>query len=722
MNYLHDPFTAWLLKSFAVGGLVLLLAGWSFLFVRQPVRRRQIGVWAVRVALLTPAFTLLPSWILLPRPAERQELLAVAKQGPAAASEAMSAASAIPEISIPEISMPVNYLVVPPAATVPPATSGASLPNEPLPAAPSEAPAAASKANPVNVPWRVVAFAAYFSIAGLFLLRFCFGHLAVWRTLRRAAPAGERLQSLLAAQLAPGRSAPRLFVSKEWKAPICCGLFRPTIVVPESLAQDGADENLRWVFAHELAHLEHGDLLTGVWLALAQILYFPLPWFWWLRGQITLAQEFVADASAAAVTNRADDYASFLLELSRRLTPPRCRLAVATGVLGKPSDLYRRIAMLLNSPQGFERRCPRGWTMLAAGGFLAVALVLSGIGRQRTILADDPKEPKDEPAKKFDLPKPGEAPKQPAEPEDPFDKMFENQLKNLDGIPAELREQMKKQIEEARKRMKEMRARGGMGLGNFAPVPLGPILGGGGNFNPFANTEERSTPRLGASVDKPSQVLVEQLDLPKNQGLVIGDVGVGSAAAKAGLKPNDILLEINGKPVSNDPAEFRKQLNDLKANTPVDAVVMRKGRRETIKGISLPEAKADEPAANPFQGADLPLRPGFNRIQIPNVPNVQIPNFPNMPVPNFNNVFQNGGNATSLSVSIANDQFTIDSNNNGLHINLIGKLDGDKAKVESIVIQDGSEKTSVDRLDRVPEKYREQVEKLLKRVEVQRKQ
>ncbi|HLW67380.1 MAG TPA: M56 family metallopeptidase [Gemmataceae bacterium] len=714
MSYLHEPFTAWLLQSLAVGGLILLLAGWSFLFVRQPVRRRQIGVWAVRVALLAPILTLLPSWILLPRPVEKPAPMKMPQEQTAAAP---------PEISTqakahPEASIPVYYLPTPSTRADDSRTEAVVASKEPPSPAPLDRTAAAATDSPIQIPWRPAAQIIYFTAAGLFLLRFACGHWAVWRMLRRSAPANDRLQAILTAQLPAGRRSPRLLVSNVLPAPICCGLLRPAIVVPAALAQDGSDEKLRWVFAHELAHLERGDLHTGLWLALAQILYFPLPWFWWLRGQITLAQEFVADASAAAVTNRTDDYASFLLELSRRLALPRCRNAAATGVLGKPSDLYRRIAMLLNHPQGVERRCPRGWTMLAAGGFLAIALVLSGLGWQRTILADDPKEPKDEPAKKFDLPKPADAPKQPAEAPDPFDQMFENQLKNLDNIPAEIREQMKKQIEEARKRMKEMRARG-FGMGNVAPLPLGPFAGGGANFNPFGNTEERSTPRLGASVEKPSQVLVEQLDLPKNQGLVIGDVGVGSAAAKAGLKPNDILLEINGKPVVSDPAEFRKQLNDVKANTPVDAVVMRKGRRENIKGISLPEAKAEEQNANPFQGAELPLRPGFNRIQVPNVPNFQ-PNIPNIPVPNFNNVFQ-GGNATSLSVSIANDQFTIDSNSNGLHINLTGKIDGDKAKVESIVIQDGSEKTSVDKLDRVPEKYREQVEKLLKRVEVQRR-
>ena len=42
----------------------------------------------------------------------------------------------------------------------------------------------------------------------------------------------------------------------------------------------------------------------------------------------------------------------------------------------------------------------------------------------------------------------------------------------------------------------------------------------------------------------------------------------------------------------SNPEEFRKLVEGIKADTPVDAVVLRKGKKETIKGLSLPEAKA----------------------------------------------------------------------------------------------------------------------------------
>src|SRR5205823_8623631 len=112
--------------------------------------------------------------------------------------------------------------------------------------------------------------------------------------------------------------------------------------------------------------------------------------------------------------------------------------------------------------------------------------------------------------------------------------------------------------------------------------------------------------RLGATLQKPSPILAEQLDLPQKQGMVLQQVRPNSAAAKAGLKTNDILLELNGKAVSSNLNEFIKQLDEIKKDTPVDAVVMRKGKRETVKGLKLGDVPA---ASNPFGGI------------LPNLPN-----------------------------------------------------------------------------------------------------
>src|SRR5947209_1764451 len=62
--------------------------------------------------------------------------------------------------------------------------------------------------------------------------------------------------------------------------------------------------------------------------------------------------------------------------------------------------------------------------------------------------------------------------------------------------------------------------------------------------------------RLGAQLSPPGATLADQLDLPREQGMVLEEVGPNSAAAKAGLKAHDILLEVGGKAVPSKREDF----------------------------------------------------------------------------------------------------------------------------------------------------------------------
>jgi hypothetical protein len=80
----------------------------------------------------------------------------------------------------------------------------------------------------------------------------------------------------------------------------------------------------------------------------------------------------------------------------------------------------------------------------------------------------------------------------------------------------------------------------------------------------------------GATFEKVSEALRAQLDLPEGQGLVVTKVEEGSVAQSAGLRKNDILLEIDGTKVSSI-RELRETLKGAKS-----ATVLRKGHRETL--------------------------------------------------------------------------------------------------------------------------------------------
>ena len=116
-----------------------------------------------------------------------------------------------------------------------------------------------------------------------------------------------------------------------------------------------------------------------------------------------------------------------------------------------------------------------------------------------------------------------------------------------------------------------------------------PDLGG------FGRVPERDRFRLGVRMEKLTPVLVEQLGLEAGRGIAIVDVISDSPAEKAGFKVHDVVLEFAGKPVSDVLEEFNKQVTAVKAGEKVDAVVLRKGKKVEIKGIDMPEVKADDP-------------------------------------------------------------------------------------------------------------------------------
>jgi membrane-associated protease RseP (regulator of RpoE activity) len=194
-------------------------------------------------------------------------------------------------------------------------------------------------------------------------------------------------------------------------------------------------------------------------------------------------------------------------------------------------------------------------------------------------------------------------------------------------------------------------------------------------------------------LERPSEVLAEQLNLPRGQGLVVEQVQPDSAAARAGLKSNDILLELNGKPVSSDPREFSRMLDEIKPNTPVDALVLRKGQKETVKGLALPESR--------------PSRRAVPRLSAPRtstrVPS-GLPGSPNRgPV----------GASVQITITRTGDDFIARRQEGRLVISVKGTVAGGKVNIAEIRIEADGRVETYTSLDQVPAAYRDRVQSLI---------
>jgi hypothetical protein len=104
--------------------------------------------------------------------------------------------------------------------------------------------------------------------------------------------------------------------------------------------------------------------------------FFYQPLVWWLRGRLRLEQDYLADGAAAADSPAVEDYAEFLTNLAARTF----RSAVGLAMVGKKSDLYRRVVMLVSRQDKLEPRCPRGWSLIVGLTTVTLVAALSVVG------------------------------------------------------------------------------------------------------------------------------------------------------------------------------------------------------------------------------------------------------------------------------------------------------------------------------------------------------
>jgi beta-lactamase regulating signal transducer with metallopeptidase domain len=184
------------------------------------------------------------------------------------------------------------------------------------------------------------------------------------------SPTAQALFDELVAKRPGGAARTRLRLCSRLPHPVVTGLFRPTILLPESLDRADPDvEPLRLSLLHEIAHAERSDHWFSTAASVAQAVWFFLPQVWWIRSQLLIDQEFLADRSAAAQYGTSSEYASSLLSLAApggphagASTNDESRVGSSTGTVGVQSPLVQRMMMLLHCPYPVESRTPRVWS------------------------------------------------------------------------------------------------------------------------------------------------------------------------------------------------------------------------------------------------------------------------------------------------------------------------------------------------------------------------
>jgi len=138
-----------------------------------------------------------------------------------------------------------------------------------------------------------------------------------------------------------------LLVSSELSVPTAIGFFRPAIVLPQWLVEEGADDELRHVLLHEMAHLRRWDDWTNLLQKIIKALFFFHPAVWWMERRVSLDREMACDDAVLESTGSPRIYAELLARMAEKSFLRR-QLQLAQAAVGKLRQLSQRVARILD--------------------------------------------------------------------------------------------------------------------------------------------------------------------------------------------------------------------------------------------------------------------------------------------------------------------------------------------------------------------------------------
>ena len=125
---------------------------------------------------------------------------------------------------------------------------------------------------------------------------------------------------------------------------------------------------------------------------------------------------------------------------------------------------------------------------------------------------------------------------------------------------------------------------------------------------------------LGVETNEVTADKAKELKLSAERGVVLGKIVPDSPAAKAGLKENDVVTEINGQRVEG-AAQFRRMIHEIPAGRSIQLTVWRDGHSQTISatlGKSEERHRAMRPMIAPTPGTFA-----FRMPEMPEIPSME---------------------------------------------------------------------------------------------------
>jgi beta-lactamase regulating signal transducer with metallopeptidase domain len=195
------------------------------------------------------------------------------------------------------------------------------------------------------------------------------------------------------ASLTGRKNKPQIRITSEDGSPYLVGLLRPFIVVPgrwlhASSNSSNANNPVRMILAHELAHIHRRDLVWNLFVSIVHVTLYFHPILWLTRKRYHAAQEAACDALAIqkAKLNPAQ-YAELLIQVSGRGSIAYASPTIVPLIVCKPRKiLFERLRAMQTSTLTSSLPWPHQVAIVM--GFVLAVLPWS-IGNDQSVLAQE---------------------------------------------------------------------------------------------------------------------------------------------------------------------------------------------------------------------------------------------------------------------------------------------------------------------------------------------
>lgn len=189
--------------------------------------------------------------------------------------------------------------------------------------------------------------------------------IAVERLVARAQPAD--LPDALKARM----KGVRVLVSPEAPGPMAAGLFKPSIVLPVSIAL--GSPGMAALLEHEHAHIRRRDMLAALGQRVVLALMWWSPALYWMSRRIDEEREVACDEAAVDRTGDAKAFARAMTKQAENQLWVRAP-KLAVGAIGPRSQFGRRIKRLIDIAKTGGHPARYSGRLAFAGLALAVAV------------------------------------------------------------------------------------------------------------------------------------------------------------------------------------------------------------------------------------------------------------------------------------------------------------------------------------------------------------